>query len=307
MGVGKRCVGMRIMFITIALLVGSLAALGQGSLQWDYFGRSSFRNHDGETVGKGEMQRVKARVNVPFSVKKMEGTDIPRMWSVAMSVNQAWLSNSGQAAHVNPTSIINASLNVAYITPLTSRWIMAATAGAGIYAPNDYVRLSSVLFNGGAIFAYRLRDNLILGFGAGLTNSYGLPLVLPMAYFDWKSKGIVDISVNLSTSVSVKVGLSLGRGFGVEIVPVEFDGMSAVMDYEGKERLYSMMAVRSSLLGTYKITKKLSAFGGVGIVSVHKATLKQRQVGNFFTTADGNKFSFRGAPLFTVGLRYSLL
>ena len=85
-------------------------------------------------------------------------------------------------AEVNPNDILNVSFNVSHLRPLSSRWYMMASLGIGVYAVPKDISFKSILASGAIIFAYKLRDNLDIGVGAGLTNSYGVPLIMPMGF-----------------------------------------------------------------------------------------------------------------------------
>ena len=63
------------------------------------------------------------------------------------------------------------------------------------------VSMKTLLANGAIIFVYKLRKNLDLGIGAGLTNSYGIPMILPMMYFSWRNAGRYELKVDMSSGM----------------------------------------------------------------------------------------------------------
>ena len=53
---------------------------------------------------------------------------------------------------------------------------MLASLGVGVYSSPNEIAFRSFLVNGGVIFAYKCRNNLDIGIGAGITNSYDVPI-----------------------------------------------------------------------------------------------------------------------------------
>lgn len=286
-----------------AIVFTTLMAYPQATLEWNYFMKSTLRDHDRTNSGKGDLQNLKARINFPLSMK-LDSQGKPRMWNMTLSASHYWLGNEGLAHELNPTRVINASLNLSHIRNINEKWMLIASLGVGIYAPTDYVTFKSVLANGGAIFAYRLRPNLSLGIGAGLTNSYGVPMVVPMAYLDWRLRGRVEVTLNLSYGIKANVRIKATKRLAVDITPIEFDGMSAVVKHQGKDRIYSTLSIRSLLSAEMDMGKGLSLFGGAGGVLLRNISIQERKISNLFDSDDENKYRFNPAPQLTAGIRY---
>lgn len=172
---------------SVILLVLWLAAWpfccrGQGYISYDYLPESSLKDDLGNEYGSGSLMMVSGRYNLPLSVRH---DDKGRLVAWSATVNAAYgvFHNKGQARELNPDNLLNASLNISHIRPLSDKWSIIASVGSGVYAPLDGVSMKTLLANGAIIFVYKLRKNLDLGIGAGLTNSYGIPMILPMMYF----------------------------------------------------------------------------------------------------------------------------
>lgn len=290
----------------ILLIIGFFIcthAWPQASVEWDYFMKSTFRNHDKEDCGEGGLQRVKARLNIPMSVK-LDKWGQPRIWNVTLSATHGWLENEGLTEELNPSRIINASVNVSHIRNISKDWMLIASLGVGIYAPTDYISFKSVLASGGAIFAYRLTDNFKIGVGVGLTNSYGTPMVVPMGYLDWSLRGRVEVLLNLSNGVKTSVKIKATDWLTVDVKPIEFDGMSAVVKRDGKDKLYSMFMIRSNLSLDFKMGKHFSIFAGAGGALLRNSSIKDRKIGSLFGGDDKDKYRFKATPQFLAGIRY---
>lgn len=288
--------------LIIGMIIGT-EAYSQTTVQWDYFLSSRFRNHEKVDCGKGDLQRVKASVNVPLSVK-LDRWGNPRVWNVTFSATHGWLGNEGFARELNPDRIINANISVSHSRNIHENWMLIASLGAGIYAPTDHVTFRSVLANGAVIFAYKLSKNLRVGLGAGLTNSYGAPMVMPMGYLDWRLKGSIEVLLNISNGVKTNVKIKATDRLTVDITPVEFDGMSAVVRRDGKNKLYSMFMIRSNLTLEAALNKYFTIFGGVGGALLRNASIKERKISSLFGGDDKDKYRFKTAPQFLAGIRY---
>lgn len=275
----------------------------QVTMQWDYFMNSSFRNNDKVICGEGDFQRLKARVNIPL-LCKLDNFGKPRVWNATMTVTHGWLGNTGLACELNPSQILNANISLSHIRNLNESWMLIASLGFGIYAPTNNVSFKSVLANGGAIFAYQLTDNFSIGLGAGLTNSYGAPMIMPMGYLNWQSSGRVEVQLNISNVVKANVKIKATKKMTIDITPIEFDGMSAIIKYDGKDRLYSMFMIRSLLAFDINLGKGFSVFGGAGGVLLRNTSIQERKIGNIFSSDDTNKYRFKTTPQFSAGIRY---
>ncbi|MBF1473091.1 DUF6268 family outer membrane beta-barrel protein [Prevotella pallens] len=93
-----------------------------------------------------------------------------------MSGQYVKLNNHEGVCEVNPSDVLNLNFNVSHRRPLLERWYMLASLGVGVYSSPNEIAFRSFLVNGGVIFAYKCRNNLDIGIGAGITNSYGVPI-----------------------------------------------------------------------------------------------------------------------------------
>lgn len=74
-----------------------------------------------------------------------------------------------------------------------------------------------------------------MGIGAGLTNSYGIPMILPMMYFSWRNAGRYELKVDMSSGMKVSVATWLNK-LKLELTALDMDGMSAVMEVDGNRK-----------------------------------------------------------------------
>lgn len=184
--------------------------------------RSSLKDDLGNEYGSGSLMMVSGRYNLPLSVRH---DDKGRLVAWSATVNAAYgvFHNKGQARELNPDNLLNASLNISHIRPLSDKWSIIASVGGGVYAPLDGVSMKTLLANGAIIFVYKLRKNLDLGIGAGLTNSYGIPMILPMMYFSWRNAGRYELKVDMSSGMKVSVATWLNKKLKLELTALDMD------------------------------------------------------------------------------------
>lgn len=186
----------------LLLLVFPIASYGQGHISTDYLSSSNFKDDNGNKYGSGSLMILSGRYTLPLSTKQNNAGQITA-WTVTLNCRYGILNNEAEAKKLNPDNILNSSINISHIRPITEKWSVLASLGCGVYAaPND-VTLKSVLANGAVVFVYKLRDNLSVGVGAGLTNSYGIPMILPMGYLNWQSSGKYEIKVDMSSGLNI--------------------------------------------------------------------------------------------------------
>ena len=146
------------------------------------------------------------------------------------------MNNEGEARRLNPNRILNASLTVSHLRPLSERWNLIASLGCGIYAVPDKIQWQSLLANGAFIFAYRLRGNLSIGIGGGLTNSYGIPIIMPMGYLNWRTNGRYEVIIDIANAPKIQIATQTRKAVRLELTALEMDGMSAVVQADGRQK-----------------------------------------------------------------------
>lgn len=246
---------------------------------------------------------------MPLSVKMNERRQ-PTAWSLTLAASYARMDNKDEALALNPDEILNSSLNISHIRPLSRRWQLIASLGVGVYAEPNEIAWRSILANGAAIFAYKFSENLSAGIGVGLTNSYGVPMVMPMGYLSWRTNGKIKVQVDMASGMSVKASTMFGKRFALELTAIDIDGMSAVRRIDGETKLYSTMMMRSALTPTFYLSKKLKchlSFGGTWLRSVR---MTDRSLKAFFNSFDSDndkeKYRFLPSSRLSAGISYGL-
>ncbi len=277
---------------------------GQGYISYDYASASTLKDEAGNRYGSGDMQIVSGGYNIPLSMKRNDRQQLTA-WSASVYGAYGTFSNRGQAKDLNPDNIVNGSLNLSHIRPLSERWSAIASIGAGVYAPANEISAKSILANGGFIFVYKLNKNMNIGVGAGLTNSYGVPMILPMLYFNWMQTGRYEFKVDMSSGLKISASTWLGERIKIELAALEMDGMSAVMKVDGKSKIYSTVMLKSYISPSFQVTKRTNLYLGVGGNWVRGISMSDRSLKGFFNNfKDDDDPEFGVALRLTAGLRY---
>lgn len=282
----------------------STSCLAQGYLKTDYLFSSSLKDEEGNTFGSGDLIKTSAGFNLPLSVKKNSLGQV-KAWSATLNGSYGVLNNKDITAIVNPEEIVNVTLSVAHIRPLSERWYLIASLGAGIYSEPNSITAKSILASGGVIFVYKVRNNLDLGIGVGLTNSFGVPIIMPMAYVKWQLTGKYEVTADIANGVEVSGSVKLGKRFRVKLTAIEMDGMSAVMNIDDKSMIYASAIIKSHLTPELRIGKSSTFYLGGGGAWARSVKLSKRSFKGFLNTfKEDNDLNFRPTGYLTVGFRY---
>ena len=145
-----------------------------------------------------------------------------------------------------------------------------------------------------------------IGVGAGITNSYGVPMVLPMVYFNWQQSGKYEFKIDMSNGLKISASTWLGERIKVELTALEMDGMAAVMKVEEKSKIYSTAMLKSYLSPSFQLTKNTNFYLGIGGNWVRGISVSDRSLKGFFNNFKDDKDDpeFGVALRVTTGLRY---
>ena len=296
-----------IVFAILSLMPILLRA--QGYIETGYTPTRSFLDKDRNAHGSGDLWQIKGMHSFPLSTK-LDKNQQPIVWAGTLTGMYALMNNKGYAAEYNPEQILNLSFNVSHIRPLTSRnpqWYVIVSLGADIFSAPKDIAWRSFLVNGGVVFAYRLAKGLDVGIGAGLTTSFGAPLVMPTTFVKWTSTGKYEIYIEAMSNIKASVARRFGDKFKLELTPCDMDGMSSIFRKNGKNKLYSVMRMRAYLRPELKIGKHSSIYLNMGTDLFHSVNVTDKSIKGFarnFTNDD--RWSFKQAFNITGGFKYGI-
>jgi len=106
--------------------------------------------------------------------------------------------------------------------------------------------------------------------------------------------------------MEISASAKFNNTFNLKLIAIEIDGMSAVMDIEGKSMIYSSTFMKSYLVPEYKIGKSSTLYMAMGGAWLGTASLSKRTLKGFWDTfkKDDNDYHFNSSGYFTVGFKY---
>lgn len=292
-------------YTVILLFSFSASCFAQGYLKTDYLFSSSLKNENGDTYGKGDLLKISGRYTLPLSFRQNDMGQISA-WSVTLNGSYGIFGNKKITEQTIPDEIINLNLSISHIRPISQKWYLVTSLGGGIYAEPDAITDKSILINGGIFFVYKLMSNLDVGIGAGITNSYGVPVIMPTSYIKWNLTGKYKVTANITNGMEISAFAKFNDKFSLKLVAIEMDGISAVMNIENKSMIYSSTIMKSYLTPEYKINKSSTLYFGVGGVWLRSSKLSRRTLKGFWNTFknDDDSPDFKSTGYLTVGFRY---
>ncbi len=292
------------MVLWVLFVLSSANVSAQGYIEGGFIPNRDFQDGDKNKLGTANEWQVSGRYTMPFSAKANDKGQ-PIVWAGTVSGQYVKMNNHDGACEVNPDEVLNFSVNVSHRRPLSERWYMLASIGTGVYSAPNEIALRSILANGGVIFAYKWRDNLDIGVGAGLTNSYGVPVIMPMGYLKWTTTGRYEINVEATNAMKASVKRQFSDHFSLSLVPFDMSGLSAVVKREGKTKIYGMTRMRSYIRPEWKLNKRAGIYINAGIESFNSVKLSDRSIKGFKNTFT-NKEKWRFDKGFYIAAGFSL-
>lgn len=294
----------RLLIILSVISLATIKSLSQNvTVKYDYISSSTLYDNNDNSRGEGDISIISGNFNLPLSFKLNQEKQ-PIIWTASVNSKYAILNNNIDASLYNPDKILNTSVNITHIRPVNSRWSFLATLGVGVYAHPDNIRWNSLLANGGFCFIYTLNENLRLGVGGGLTNSYGAPIIIPMIYLKWQTKGKYELNIDFAGRLKISAATQISPKSKLELVAIEMDGISAVVDVNNDSKIYSSTMFKSYLSGDYSLNKHFRLFAGIGVDWRRTANLRDRSLKNMFDFNNEGDKHFAPAFRLNAGIKY---
>ncbi|WP_075557663.1 DUF6268 family outer membrane beta-barrel protein [Parabacteroides timonensis] len=273
------------------ILLGVFIFQETGAQVWlkaEYIGSSGFKDVDNKKVGgKGDMKVIQGGVNVPVSMK-MDENNHPTAWMVGLSASYASMNNKDLSGYIDLPHIFNAQLAVSYIRPLSKKWSLLASVGAGIFMDTGslaYVRWNNVMGVGVAAAIWHLRDNLDVGMGLALNTSFGYPMAFPALFVDWRIEGRYMVNVSMMDGAELSGGVQLHKLFRLKLIG-SMSGMLAFVKHEGKDQIFTQQYIITGLQPELTITKSLSVPITIGLSAYRTAFYDDRSLKAMFRSMD---------------------
>lgn len=287
----------------VLILLLSEDTCAQVTIKTGYISSSCYKNEDGqETDGRGDLRFVEGNVNIPVS-QKMNERNQPTIWMISAGGSYTAMNNKNLHSYIDIDQIINMELSITNIRPISKKWFLLTTVGAGVYTASD-VKLKNVLGQGGAIFIRQFKPNLSLGAGLAVNNTFGYPMVFPAIYFDWSTEGRYQIKVSMLNAMEVSVGMRMNKYLNLRIV-AEMNGSLALLEREGKDTMFSQQFIIVGLQPELNVGNSFSVTATAGVSCSRIAYYTTRTLKAFFEdmSKDSDPY-FKPAMYISMGMKY---
>lgn len=273
----------------------------------EYIGSSAFRDENNEKVGgKGDMKVIQGGVNIPVSMI-MDENNLPTAWMVGLGASYASMNNKNLVGYVDLLELFNAQLAVSHIRPINKRWSLLVSVGVGLFMDTGslaYTRWRNVMGVGMAAAVWHLRENLDLGMGVALNNSFGYPMVFPAFFVDWRIEGRYLVEVSMMDGMELSVGMKLHELLRLKLV-ASMNGMLAFVKRGGKDKIFTQQYITVGLQPELTLSKSFSIPFTIGFVADRVAYYDDRSLKAFFKGMS-REYDPHFSPAFyaAVGIKY---
>lgn len=275
------------LFLLITISVKAQSGIA-GEVKVDYVPFSNYVRpiDSSKTDAQSNFKRAQIALEVPISLK-MDKYNNPRLWSIVLQGAYAKMENKNYdiqslpAALPNgfPTEILNAQIGVKHIRSISQSWSLLIMASVGVYSDMEQTNKDDVLLQGGVYFIKQFNPNLAFGMGPVLTNSFGVPMVLPGIYFNWESRGALHFRVNFPEGL--ELGYRMSENFDLKAV-LELGGMTAETNVGGKSILLGYQQIIAGIKPQVKLGKNWILEPTVGTTLVRSFSTNNRKIRDIF-------------------------
>ncbi|CEJ67967.1 hypothetical protein BN1195_00249 [Chryseobacterium oranimense G311] len=275
-----------------------------GELKTEYIPFSSYiRPEDSvKTNSKSNFKRADLNLSIPLSMKK-DSSGRVKAWSVLLSGSYAKMTHKDYEKQLFPDQMLNAQAGIQHIRPLGKKWSMMMTASVGIYTDLEQISSDDILGQGGVLFIRHFNPNLALGAGPVLTTAFGVPMILPWIYFDWKTNGKVKLNINFPEGM--EAGYLFSDRFALKAV-VNLSGMTVERNKDGKSMLLGYQQITAGIRPEIKLNDKLSLSLTGGTALLRSFSENDRKIKSIFKDKKMDDPKFATTFYAAVSLRWNL-
>lgn len=276
-----------------------------GELITDYVPFSNYiRPEDStKTDSKSNFRRVQLNLTIPLSVKKQEDGRI-KSWSLLVNGAYAKMTHRNYEEALFPEQMLNAQVGLQHIRPLgQGKWSLMIMGTVGVYTDLEHVDKDDILGQGGVVFIKRFNPNLAFGVGPGITTAFGVPMVMPFIYFDWRTGEKFKFRINFPEGA--EAGYQFSDSFALKAV-VGLDGMTVERKRDGVSKLLGYQQITAGLRPEIKLSKSMSLRLTGGSVLVRSFSENDRNIKSIFKDKKQQDPSFTKSFYAAVALRWNL-
>ncbi|MCD8042703.1 MAG: DUF6268 family outer membrane beta-barrel protein [Tannerellaceae bacterium] len=297
-------------YILISVLFLSLYSqplVAQAYVKMEYFGNSSFRDDNNQKIpgAEGSAMVWQGTVSVPVSVRINE-YNRPDAWAIALAGSYTDFRNQGIDRTLCPNEIMNLNLSLMHMRAINEKWSLLFMLGAGIYTPHtdfSQIQIRNVLGNGGGIAIWHLRNNLNLGFGLVINNSFGYPMVFPGAIVEWNIEGKYEVHIQMLSGIELLAGMEVNKYLKVYL-QAEMNGAMTLEKIQNKNRMFTHQYVNTGIQSVLQIGKGFTLPVTIGVTPYRAAYYTDRSFKAFFNDDSEYDPHFSASFYVSAAIRY---
>lgn len=281
------------LFLFLLLSISAKAQSGiSGEAKIDYVPFSNYVRpiDSSKTDATSNFKRAQIALEVPISLE-MDKYNNPRLWSIGVQGGYAKMENRDYNTTTLPevlpngfpTEILNAQIGVKHLRSISKSWSLLIMASVGVYTDLEQINKDDVLIQGGVLFIKQFNPNLALGIGPVLTNSFGVPMVLPGIYFNWESHSPLHFKINFPEGL--ELGYRMNEKLDLNAV-VELGGMTAETNIGGKSTLLGYQQIIAGIKPRVKLGKYWTLEPTVGSTLFRSFSTNTRKIKEIFKEKD---------------------
>ena len=243
-----------------------------------------------KTNAESNFKRAQLTFEVPLSLE-MDKYNHPKLWSLVINGSYARMENKNyniQDLPVEyqsgfPKELLNTQIGIKHLRSISSSWSLLVMASVGVYTDMVEINKDDVLIQGGVIFIKQFNPNLALGAGPVLTNSFGVPMVLPGIYFNWESQGALHFKVAFPEGV--ELGYRMYDNLDLKLVG-EITGMTAETKIGNKSSLLGYQQIIAGLRPQLKFGEHWTLEPTAGTTLLRSFSTTNRKIKDIFKEKD---------------------
>lgn len=258
----------------------------------DYLPASKYRKPIGEekyekTKASSSQQRVRFNGNFLLANKGDLASGNIRSWGITVNGSYTQMNNKGYEQKVIPGELLEIDAGIQHFRSLKNNWGLYSAVSVGLYTDMEKINGNDVFINGVAMFIKR-KPKYAYGFGAGITNATGVPLILPGLFFQWQTGNKLKVNVTLPENISATYLLNQQTDLTLYFRP-KFGVYDVENMTEGK-RLMSFIQLPLGLEHTWHL-KKLDLFYGGGIMPLRSFDYSDKSISGIFKNNPSHQLS----------------
>ncbi|HVI44171.1 MAG TPA: DUF6268 family outer membrane beta-barrel protein [Chitinophaga sp.] len=243
---------------------------------------------------------TQARLNMGLSLLLSNQIDTVtgsvRTWTAYVGGSYTSLFNKDYDKKIYPSGLLTVDLGVQHYRSLRNQWGVVSFLSAGLYTDMEKITTNALFISGGAIFMKHFTRTFTFGFGATVTNSFGVPIIWPALYVQWQPENDrFRININVpdkGPGMAFRVGATylinkqtdLTLAFKPRMQPYD------VSYRTDDKRLVSFWQLPIGLENTWHVKKFDFSVEG-GLMMLRSFAFTEKNISKMFSDNPGHKLS----------------